>query len=57
MDEQRYEARHLVEKLFQRMKVLRRVATRFDKLDSRFLSFVLLAAKHEVASLSFPNTP
>ena len=43
LDEQRYEARHLIENLFQRMKVFRRVATRFDKLDCRFLGFVLLA--------------
>jgi transposase len=40
----RYKARHLVENLFQRMKVFRRVATRFDKLDRMFLGFVHLAA-------------
>jgi len=33
----------LVENLFQRMKVFRRVATRFDKLDIRFLGFVHIA--------------
>jgi transposase len=43
LDKQRYEARHLIENLFQRMKVFRRVATRFDKLDTRFLGFVHLA--------------
>lgn len=43
-DKQRYEARHLIENLFQRMKVFRRVATRYDKLDERFLGFVHIAA-------------
>ena len=36
-------ARHLVENLFQRMKVFRRVATRYDKLDVTFLGFVHIA--------------
>lgn len=43
LDKERYKARHLVENLFQRMKVFRRVATRFDKLDIRFLGFVHIA--------------
>lgn len=43
LDKQRYEARHLIENLFQRMKVFRRLATRYDKLDCRFLGFVHLA--------------
>ena len=38
----KYRARHLVENLFQRMKVYRRVATRYEKLDSRFLGIVHL---------------
>jgi transposase len=41
-DSLKYRARHLVENLFQRMKVYRRVATRYEKLDSRFLSIVYL---------------
>lgn len=41
-DAMKYRARHLVENLFQRMKVYRRVATRYEKLDSRFLSIVYL---------------
>lgn len=41
-DALRYRARHLVENLFQRMKVYRRVATCYEKLDSRFLSTVHL---------------
>jgi transposase len=44
MDKAFYKARHLVENLFQRMKVFRRVATRFEKLDCMFLGFVHLAA-------------
>ncbi len=43
LDKHRYKARHLIENLFQRMKVYRRVATRFDKLDVRFLGFVHIA--------------
>ena len=41
-DALKYRARHLVENLFQRMKVYRRVATRYEKLDSRFLGIVHL---------------
>lgn len=43
LDKNRYKARHLVENLFQRMKVFRRVASRFDKLDFTFLGFVHIA--------------
>ena len=42
-DSTRYRARHLVENFFQRMKIFRRVASRFEKLDGRFLGFVYLA--------------
>jgi transposase len=38
-DKNRYKARHLIENLFQRMKVFRRVTTRYDELDERFLGF------------------
>ena len=41
-DALKYRARHLVENLFQRMKVYRRVATRYEKLDTRFLGIVHL---------------
>ena len=41
-DALKYRARHLVENLFQRMKVYRRVATRYEKLDTRFLSILHL---------------
>ena len=43
LDRSRYMARHLVENLFQRMRVFRRVATRYDKLDVTFLGFVHIA--------------
>ena len=43
LDTHRYKARHLIENLFERMKVFRRVAARFDKLDITFLCFVHIA--------------
>jgi transposase len=43
LDLARYFARHLVENLFQRMKIFRRIATRFEKLDERFMGFVYIA--------------
>ena len=43
LDTHHYKARHLVENLFQRMKVFRRMATRYDKLDVTFLGFVHIA--------------
>ena len=44
LDKERYKARHLIENLFQRMKIFRRFATRYEKLDRNFLGFVHLAA-------------
>jgi transposase len=41
-DALKYRARHLVENLFQHMKVYRRVARRYEKLNTRFLSIVHL---------------
>ena len=38
-----YKERHLVETFFLKLKEFRRVATRYDKLAARFLSFVHLA--------------
>jgi transposase len=43
VDFSRYKARHLVENLFQRMKIFRRIASRFDKLDINFMGFIHLA--------------
>ena len=42
-DTHRYRARHLIENLFARLKHLRRLATRYDKLASHFAAFILLA--------------
>ena len=43
LDLARYLARHLIENLFQRVKIFRRVATRCEKLDERFMGFIYLA--------------
>jgi transposase len=43
-DKHTYKERHLVECFFQKLKWFRRVATRYDKSDSSFLAFVLIAA-------------
>ncbi|MFT7324488.1 MAG: transposase [Rhodoferax sp.] len=56
LNKERGKARHLVEKIFQRMKIFRRVATRFDKLDTRYLGLCTHRQRHKVASLNFPNT-
>lgn len=39
-----YKERHLVECFFNKLKQFRRIATRYDKLASSFLSFVYLGA-------------
>ncbi|RME73545.1 MAG: IS5/IS1182 family transposase, partial [Verrucomicrobia bacterium] len=36
--------RHKIENFFQRIKELRAIATRYEKLASRFLALVLLAS-------------
>ncbi|RZJ56679.1 MAG: IS5/IS1182 family transposase, partial [Hymenobacter sp.] len=43
-DPVRYAQRQPVERLFSRLKQFRRVATRYDKLDTHFLAFIHLAA-------------
>ena len=43
-DRHHYRNRNVIERFFARIKQFRRVATRYDKLASRFMSFVLLAA-------------
>ena len=39
-----YKNRNQIERFFQRLKNFRRIATRYDKLPSSFLSFVHIAA-------------
>ena len=39
-----YQERHLMENFFQRIKRLRRIAMRFEKLARNFLAFLFLAA-------------
>lgn len=39
-----YRKRHLIENFFEKLKRFRRVATRYDKLQETFFSFVCLAA-------------
>ena len=43
-DEYRYKERHLVECFFNKVKWFRRIATRYDKLAQRYLSFLHLAS-------------
>ena len=43
-DRHQYRNRNVIERFFARLKQFRRVATRYDKLASRFASFVELAA-------------
>jgi len=43
-DKETYKHRNVVERFFQRLKWFRCVATRYDKTDSSFLSFVYIAA-------------
>jgi transposase len=46
VDWAQYKNRNLVERFFARLKQYRRVATRYDKLASRFMSFLHLAAAY-----------
>lgn len=39
-----YKERNLIERMFNKMKNFRRVATRYDKLDLAYMSFVLVSA-------------
>ena len=43
-DVHQYKDRNLIERLFCRIKHFRRIATRYDKLASRFASFIALVA-------------
>lgn len=44
LNAERYRHRNLIERWFCRIKHFRRIATRYDKLASRFASFIALAA-------------
>jgi len=43
-DRHQYKHRNLIERFFCRLKHFRRIATRYDKLASRFSSFIALVA-------------
>jgi transposase len=43
-DKPAYKGRNRVERLFSKLKQFRRIATRYDKLDRMFLTFIHLAA-------------
>lgn len=43
-DKDLYKERNLVERLFNKIKNFRRVATRYDKLASSFMDFINIAA-------------
>ena len=40
-DKERYKKRNEIERLFRRLKGFRRIATRYDKLDTMFLAFIV----------------
>jgi transposase len=42
-DKDSYKQRHKVERLFNKIKQFRRVATRYEKLKANFLAFVIVA--------------
>jgi len=43
-DSHHYKSRNIIERFFCRLKQFRRIATRYDKLASRFSSFIAIAA-------------
>lgn len=45
-DQHQYKHRNLIERFFCRLKQFRRIATRYDKLASRFSSFIAIAASY-----------
>ena len=47
-DEERYKERNKVERLFNRIKQFRRVATRYDKLATTFLAVVQITAAFQI---------
>lgn len=47
-----YKRRNEVERFFRRLKRSRRIATRYDKLDSIFLAFIHLALIYDALQLT-----
>jgi len=47
-----YKRRNEVERFFRRLKRFRRIATRYDKLDSVFLAFIHLALIYDALQLT-----
>jgi transposase len=43
-DKELYKKRNIIERMFNKMKHFRRVATRYDKLDVSYLAFVFIVA-------------
>lgn len=43
-DKELYKERNLIERCFGKLKMHRRIATRFDRNDSHFMGFIFLAA-------------
>ena len=43
-DKDLYKERNLIERMFNKLKHFRRVATRYDKLDIAYIAFVSIAA-------------
>jgi transposase len=44
VDKERYKARHLVENLFQRIRVFHRMTNRLDRLDTSYWDFAYIAS-------------
>jgi transposase len=56
-DTQLYRQRNVIERSFGRIKECRRVATRYDKLDKVYLSFVNWAFIYSFLKRHFSDTP
>ncbi len=53
IDWQRYRDRNRIERMFNRLKQMRRIATRYDKTAMSFMSFLnLAAARHWIRSFA-----
>ena len=52
-----YKRRNILERLFGKMKEMRRFATRYEKLASNYLAFVLLACIKICIKPYFSDTP